>query len=410
MNSRLVRTLIFLGILTTGTLITLYMVSNPVTPDRVPAEEHITPVNVTVLKHISEQVKITGYGTVTPAREVRIQPEVMGRITEMNSKLMPGGYFPKGAMMVRIDSRDYQAQYEAMKNQVAQATLQLKQEKARQSVARQEWDLLGTNIPEDEANRELALRIPQIESAEAALAAAKSALARAGLDLDRCTVRAPFNAMVLRENVDPGQVVNSQTEIAALAGTDQYWVKVSVPVEYLPWVIILKEGDKGSDAIVIQKAGSKNLTRKGHVVRLLGDLDPNGRLARLLVAVDDPLNLKNNRDKLPLLLGSYVTVEIAGKTMDDVVPVPRSAVRDMNGDSGLDSRKSEGIWIMDKEDRLQIEPVTVVWRMPDSVFVSTGLSDGMRLVTSSIATPMRGMKLSVQEDDKVTTNIVSTEE
>jgi RND family efflux transporter MFP subunit len=312
-------------------------------------------------------------------------------------------------MMVRIDSRDYQAQYEAMKNQVVQATLQLKQEKARQSVARQEWDLLGTNIPEDKANRELALRIPQIESAEAALAAAKSALSRAELDLDRCTVRAPFNALVLRENIDPGQAVNTQTEIAALAGTDRYWVKVSVPVEYLSWIRIPEEGDRGSDARIIQKAGSKNITREGHVIRLLGDLDPNGRLARLLVAVDDPVNLKNNRDKLPLLLGSYVTVEITGKTMDDVVPVPRSAVRDLNGDSGLNEQKNEGIWIMDKDDRLQIEPITVVWRMPDSVLISTGLKDGMRLVTSNIATPMRGMKLSVQTDNKVTANIVSTE-
>ena len=99
------------------------------------------------------------------------------------------------------------------------------------------------------------------------------------------------------------------------------------PVEYLPWIRTSEDGSKGSEVTVIQKAGSDSVSRKGHVIRLLGDLDTNGRLARLLVEVDDPLNLKNKEAQLPLLLGSYVTVEISGKSMDNVAELPRSAVK-----------------------------------------------------------------------------------
>ena len=315
MNSRIIRTLLLIGILAVGTLSTVYMMANRIEPDRTPAEEHITPVTVVELKHVTEQVMISGHGTVMPAQEVKIQPEVTGRITEMSSKLIPGSYLPKGTVMARIDSRDYQAQYETWKNQVAQATLGLKQEQARQVVAKQEWHLLGESIPKERSNQELALRIPQIESAEAALAAAGSGLSKAELDIERCTIRAPFNALVLRENIDPGQLVTPQTEITALAGTDRFWIKVSVPLEYLPWIVIPEEGRKGAGAKIIQTAGSGNIIREGDVIRLLGDLDPDGRLARLLVAVEDPLNLGKNRSKLPLLIGSYVSVQITGKPM-----------------------------------------------------------------------------------------------
>ena len=410
MKSIRFRVIFFIGILAVGISATAYMMTHKITPERAPTEEEITPVSVYTLKRSTEQVKIEVYGTVIPSRQVRIQPEVSGRVTEMNEKLIPGGYLSEGAMLVRIDSRDYEAQIAARKDQVVQAGLRLKQEQARQAIAREEWELLGDTIPPDKANRELALRIPQIESAEAALKAAQSALFKAELDLERCTVRAPFNALVLHENVDPGQLVNSQTEIAVLAGTDRYWVRVSVPTEYLPWIEIPKEGDKGSAAKIIQKTGLNNISRKGYVMRLLGDLDTNGRMARLLVSVDDPLNLKKDRDQMSLLLGSYVTVEIAGKSMSDIMVVPRNAIRNLDGATASSYQNHEGIWIMDRDDRLQIEPVKVVWRSQDSVFITAEIRDGIRLVTSNIPTPIRGMKLTVHSSEIGSANIPAIEE
>lgn len=410
MKSIRFRVILFIGILAVGISATAYMMTHKITPERAPTEEEITPVSVHTLKRSTEQVKIEVYGTVIPSRQVRIQPEVSGRVTEMNEKLIPGGYLSEGAMLVRIDSRDYEAQVAARKDQVVQAGLRLKQEQARQAIAREEWELLGDTIPPDKANRELALRIPQIESAEAALNAAQSALFKAELDLERCTVLAPFNALVLHENVDPGQLVNSQTEIAVLAGTDRYWVRVSVPTEYLPWIEIPKEGGKGSVAKITQKTGLNNISRKGYVIRLLGDLDTNGRMARLLVSVDDPLNLKKDRDQISLLLGSYVTVEIAGKSMSDIMVVPRNAIRNLDGEAASRYQDYEGIWIMDRDDRLQIKPVEVVWRAQDSVFITTDMSDGIRLVTSSIPTPIRGMKLTIHSSEIGSANVLATEE
>jgi hypothetical protein len=65
---------------------------------------------------------------------------------------------------------------------------------------------------------------------------------------------------------------------------------------------------------------------------------------------------------------------------------------------------------MDRDDRLQIELVEVVWRSQDSVFVASEMRDGIRLVTSSIPTPIRGMKLTAHPNKNGFANIPVTEE
>jgi hypothetical protein len=146
---------------------------------------------------------------------------------------------------------------------------------------------------------------------------------------------------------------------------------------------------------VVYGAGELEVVRQGYVQRLLGDVDPAGRLARLLIVVDDPLGSGSAAEaETPLLIGAYVTVRIAGRTVEDVVKVPRLALREVAVDGANGTR--EGLWIMNQDDRLETREAIVVWRTADSVFVSNGFEDGERIVTSSIPTPIEGMKLAVQ--------------
>lgn len=378
---------------------TVVLVKNPIQPQKATMQEIVTPVQVEPLTIAAEQVVVNAQGTVTPAEQIQIRPEVSGRIVELSSELVPGGVFQRGDAIARIDPRDYEARLAAQREMVAGARFLLKQEKARKAVAEKEWSLLESSVPANQENWDLALRIPQIEQARAALAAAEAGLAKAELDVARCTLVAPFNAIVIREHVDLGQLVNPQMEVATIAGTDTYWVQVSVPVASLPWIEFPSdEGASGSKARITYRAGTVLVERQGHVVRLLGDLDPAGRLARVLVAIHDPLNQDRDPSDLPLLVGAYVDVEVFGKTMDDVVVVPRVALRDVAAMDTAEGTGIEGIWIMDDDDRLEMRPVEVVWRAKDSVFLRNGFRDGERLIVSRIASPIEGMKLRLKDE------------
>ena len=175
---------------------------------------------------------------------------------------------------------------------------------------------------------------------------------------------------------------------------------MSLPVEHLAWIEIPAGGRRGSPApgataTVVHRAGPVEIRREGKIERLLGDVDPAGRMARLLVVVDDPLNLKGHHgeSELPLLLGSYVTVEIRGRIIEDAIVIPRRALREVASEGPGGTR--EGLWLINGDDRLTIREAEVVWRGEETVMISDGLADGERLVTSKIPTPIEGMKLAV---------------
>jgi RND family efflux transporter MFP subunit len=398
MSTRIKKVVLPIIILTAATASTGFMMANRITPERLEVEEKIVPVEVTEIVHTSEEVAVRAQGTVTAAQQVQVRPEVAGRIVDLSTSLVPGGRFTAGETIATIDERDYRVQLVAQQEAVARARLALRREQARQAVAEEEWELLEASLPADQSNRDLALRIPQIEQAEAAIAAAEGALAKAELDRVRCTIDAPFNAVVTREQVDIGQLVNPQTEIATMVGTDAYWVQVSLPVAHLEWIELPgRNGRHGSPATVIHHAGAVEIRREGRVERLLGDVDPAGRMARLLIVIEDPLNLQRRPQgsDLPLLIGSYVTVEIRGRTINNVVVIPRRALREHHVEGTIGTR--EGLWIMDDDDRLSSRQAEVIWRTEETVIVSNGFVDGERLVTSNIATPIEGMKLTVVE-------------
>jgi hypothetical protein len=184
-------------------------------------------------------------------------------------------------------------------------------------------------------------------------------------------------------------------DVATLVGTDAYWVQVSVPVSELGWFKIPGvNGDDGSVVDVRQRRGDRTLTWKGQVLRLLGEVDPIGRMARVLVEIRDPLGqrpegLAEGERAPPILVGSYVEVAISAREVDKAFAVPRSALRD--GDQ---------VFVMNGSGKLEIRPVDIAWRRPTDVLVIGGLAAGDRLITSPIPAPVAGMTLRVKGESE----------
>jgi RND family efflux transporter MFP subunit len=376
-------------IIVAGVLGAWWLIANRPGAQRAPIETIPPLAQIVRVERSAERVSIVAMGTVVPAKRVVLQPEVSGRIVEQSPQLLPGGLFAAGDVILQIDPRDYEAAVKQQEATVEQARLEVKLEEGRQVIAEREWKLLEEDIPLDQASMDLALRKPHQKNAEAALAAAESRLEQARLQLERTTVYAPFNAVVKEEFVDEGQLVSPQTQLATLIGTDQFWVQVSVPVDRLRWISFADEGkSQASEVRVVQEVSSDTrIEVSGRLVRLLGDLDPVGRMARVLVEIEDPLGLTNskNPNRLPLMLEAYVRVEIEGRLVKGVFSLPRTAIRE--GDQ---------VWIADDEDRLQAKPVEVLLRNKDTVLIRNGLGEGEQVITNSIPSPIPGMKLRVE--------------
>jgi RND family efflux transporter MFP subunit len=371
-----------IGVIVAAIAVALILVATKEEPPRAEKPLEGTLVEVIQISTSRHDVDLHAKGTVVPAKEIVLQAELGGRVIWQSPELVAGGRFKVGQPIVRIDPRDYQLAVESHRSKVNRAKLDLSIEARRGEVAKREWNAFG-EMDVSEEQRALAQREPHLEASRLALKAAQSALKKAQLDLTRTTLRAPFNAMVVTESVDRGQLISPQSSVARLVGTDEYHVQVSVPVASLRTVRARTADAPGSEAKVVQRVGQETIERHAEVIRQLPDLDPGGAMARLLLNIENPLG---QRGDLPLLLGSFVDVAIAAHPIDDAIRLPRIALR--NGRS---------VYVMNDQDLLEIRDVEIAWTEPDAVLVTSGLGPGDRIVTSRIATPVPNMLLRMAE-------------
>ena len=328
-------------------------------------------------------------GTVEPARDITLSPRVGGRIVDVSPHFVPGGRVQAGDVMVRIDPSDYENDLDQVRSELSQARADLAVEEGRQDVARQDLALLGDTVATQD--RSLVLREPQLEAAQARVEAAEAAVDQARLDLERTVVRAPFDAEVLRRDVNLGSEVAPGAPLARLVGTSRYWVVATIPRAQLRWLDLpTAEGEAPRARILDRTAWDEGEERVGRVIQVVGALEDRTRLARIIVEVEDPTGVASDAadgsaPRPPLLIGSFVEVSVEGEALQDVVRIDRDLVRD-----------DDTVWVME-DGALEIRDVEVVMRDRADAYVRSGLESGDRVVTTNLATVADGAALRVEE-------------
>lgn len=325
-------------------------------------------------------------GRVVPAREITLGSRVGGEIVYQADAFTPGRRVGKGEELLRIDPADYQALLQQRRSELQQAQADLELEQGQQTVARQEFELLGEDI--ETVNDALILRKPQLEQARARVASAEAAVKQAELNLARTRIHAPFAAQVLSREVTLGSQVSTGQSLGRLVGTSQYWVEASVPLSKLRWLTFSDDEKQSSAPVALyhDTVWPDGQSREGRLTQLVGELDTNARMARVLITVNDPLALNESEGKPPLILGTFVRAEIDGRALDDVVRIDRNLVR-----------RNNTVWVM--EDReLAIRDVQIAFRDEEHAFISSGLENGDQVITNELSSVVSGARLRVEGD------------
>lgn len=345
-------------------------------------------VHTEVAQRQPQRIEVRATGAVMAADAVLLQPQISGRVVAVHPQLEPGAVIDAGEVLVEIEATDFEAALAEAEAQLAQARAELALERGRREVAQAEFEQFGEGL-DVPVNKSLALRAPQLESAKANVRRAEAQLQRARANLERTTLRAPFRALIADPSVDVGALVGPQSQLARLVAVDRYWVRATLPVAHLEHVAIPGfNADSGAQVRIRQAEGDDDASaRRGQVLRLLGDVTPQGRLAQLLVAVPDPLALDAATLGAPLLLDAFVDVTMEGREPRPLIRLPRAYLR------GKDQ-----VWIF-VDGQLDIRTVEVVWRAEDHVLIDDGLRDGERVVTSPLSNPVAGLRLRRAEDD-----------
>ncbi len=374
-----------------GVAIGYYLMSTKPVAQRRPPQESFTRVDVLQARRGVNRVIVPAMGTVKPSRMVELSSQVSGKIIEVSDEFVPGGRFKKGQIILQIDPADYKLLVEQRNSDLQTAQANLRLEQGQQAIARHGYELLGETFSDED--EEFVLRIPQMLSREASVGVAQSRLEQTKIDLARTTVIAPFNCMIQERAVDTGSSVNVGGRLATVVGTDEYWVELSVPMDVLEWLVVpYNQNGKGSAVKVFASDnGDTHAFRMGEITGLRAELEESSRMARVLVSVMEPLSTDVDGKKLtPLLIGSFVKVEIEGVALENSVKLPRRALRDgsmvlIHGDDG----------------GLVIREVHPVYRDSGYVYFSEGIEDGELVIISDIAAPVKSMQLKIADRSEI---------
>ena len=368
--------LILAALITAGVLI---LGNPPEGQRRGPPTGPQTVVEVMPVTTQQYQVLINSYGTVQPRTQSVLVAQVSGQVVDIQANFRPGGFFQQGETLLTIDPRDYEADVQIAEASLMDALQAEAQERARAEQALTDWQRLGDG---GEPPSALVLREPQLQAAQARVSSARSALTKAKLDLERTSITAPFSGRVLRQMVDVGQVVNPGKELGEVYATD--YIEVRLPIRNADLAFVdLPEGEHGPhpDVRIRSDLGSR-IDWQGQIIRTEGAIDEVARQLHVVAQINDPFGTSTAVNR-PLKIGEYVTAEIAGKTLLDVLVIPNNTIY-----------QNTYVYVVE-DGLLQRRAVEIAWQKGKESLISQGLAAGDKLVTTPLGQVISGTRVRI---------------
>ena len=348
-------------------------------------------VDVMRVHAANEKITVKAQGSVTPRTQTTLISEVSGLITEVSAAFVAGGFFSKGDVLVRIDDRNYRAEVKRAQAAVRAAETKVTRETGLADYAREDWERAQSVLRSSKAATDLAMRKPQQAEALASLEFAKADLEKREGDLDRTVIRAPYDGLVREKRADIGQFVNSGSPLAVTFSVEVAEIRLPLPDSQLPYLNLdeheLVQG-RGPGVVLSANIGGQLNSWQGRIIRTEGVFDERSRVLYLVAQIDDPYNRYSQKWQHSLRMGTFVEAAIEGKQLDNVIRLPRTALR-----------RDNKIWTVSDNDTLRPVTVEIAHADEQSVLIRSGLISGQLICLTVPENPFPGTPVRYQELD-----------
>ena len=359
-------------------LAVLIAVNEPeITPE--PYAPLVTTGRVTRVEATAEYLGITSQGTVQPRSQSELIPEVSGRVVWVSHALVGGGAFQHDSVLLRIDDADY-------RTLVDRGEASLLRAEAEYGHAADELKRMASLHKRQLASQQQldnARRAAQV--ADANLIETRAGLEQANRDLARTELRAPFDGLVRNEQVDVGQFITRGQSIGTIYATDYVEVRLPISADQLGY-LGLPISTRGQipetlrpPVTVSSDFGNTRLLWEGQLMRLEAEIDERSRMIYGVTR----LQLQDSEDSPLLPVGMFVQAEIRGRRVENIIRLPRSAMRDNNQ-----------VLVVDGDNRLHFRQVSLLRLEHDDMLINDGLADGELVCISPLQTVVEGMRVN----------------
>jgi membrane fusion protein (multidrug efflux system) len=332
-------------------------------------------------------------GRIAPTRVSEVRPQVSGVVVERLFR--QGSEVRAGDPLYRIDPRPFEV--EVMLNEAALAKADAVHQQAQQHARR--ITLLFTQHVTSESENEKA--IASERQARAEVEGRKAELARARLNLDYATVRAPIDGVVGAALVSEGALaVQNATNLATIQQLDTIYADFTQSVTELNQLRrALDSGDLDrieADAAKIQLMLDDNTIYSLNGKLLFSDAKVDANTGQVT------LRGEFHNPKRELLPGMYVRVRIDQGIDSDAIAVPQQAIQRNGGGA------SE-VFVVKDDNRIAVQPVRTGSVQDGVWFVTDGLKAGDKVVVEGFQKFAAGDRVKSQSWTKAADALVESQ-
>lgn len=384
MNIKKTKIIIPAAIIAATALLVMFIGSNPPEAKRFgsPPKAKIS-VTVQALQPQQYQVMIDSFGTVKPRTQSILVAQASGQIIDSSEQFREGGFFEKDDVLLQLDDRDHRAEVKSAQANLLTAQQGFQEEQARSRQAIVDWQRLGNG----EQASDLVLREPQLAAAKAQVLSAQAQLEKANLNLERTKITAPYAGRVLSRNVDLGQVVSNNTQLATIYAIDSVEIRLPIKNKDLPFIDLpeqFRDGMSSASGSAVEFSSNLVGVQKwqGQVARTEGAIDENAQQLYVVAQINDPYKA-TTQNQYPIKIGQYIKAQISGKLVADVLVIPNSAIY-------------QGTYVYIVEQGvLQRKNIRLAWQNATQAIIAEGLKSGDKLVLTPLGQVSSGTGVKV---------------
>ncbi len=376
------RVVIPIGIMLGCILFAALLLRTPTVVEEAAPEIIAVSVRVAEVRAESIQLNVESQGKVQASKIASLSAPVAGPVEWVSAAMEAGGFVAEGEPLLRLESSDFETAR-------ARSMAAMQQAQAEATFASNELNRLG-ELAEKRLASDAQLQDSQRSAAvnAARLADAQASFRQAELDLERATIRAPFDAVVQSRDVELGQYVNRAQTVAVLLGADEVEVRVPLAIRQLGFLDVplgLRgelSDEQAPNVTLTGLYGGDEYTWAGKLVRTEAVIDASSNTVQTIIRVRQP-NAGSSSMKtaeIPLPIGLFVQADIEGRIVDDLISLPRSVIRNNNQ-----------VLVVDAENKMYYRDVEIYRLEEDRVLISGGILPGEYICTSPIQAVVNGM-------------------
>lgn len=292
-------------------------------------------------------------------RNIELRAQEKGYL--QNIYVDEGQFVKKGQLLFKIMPRIYEAEM-----QKAQAEVNVAEIEVQNTQPLAEKNVVSKN--------ELAM-------AQAKLGKAKAELELAKVHLDFTEIRAPFDGLIDRLHLKLGSLVEEGELLTSLSDNSQMWVYFNVSEhEYLNYKAETK--NNGKIPVSLLMANNQLFKHPGVIETIESEFNNETGNIAFRATFSNPEGLLRHGETGNILMK---------ESIKDALIIPQKATMEI-----MDKKY---VYVVDKNNTVQLRPVTIAAELPDLFVIASGLADNDKILLEGLRKVQNNDKISFEYEE-----------